>query len=75
MIGMNVLQHCLSGQRSPVPNASVKVLDALGVRACATDESRIPIVFSDAVHNKKSTECLPLTDVIGVTFCWTVITL
>jgi hypothetical protein len=34
-------------------------LDALSVSARKTDEDRTPIVSADAVHNKKSTECLP----------------
>jgi hypothetical protein len=51
VIGMNVLQHCLSGQRSRVSNASVKVADARCVRACATDERRTPTAFTDAVHS------------------------
>jgi hypothetical protein len=38
VLGMNVLQHCLGGQRSRVSHASVKVLDALDVSAGATDE-------------------------------------
>jgi hypothetical protein len=50
VIGMNVLQHSVSGQRSRVFNASVKVADALGVRACTTDENRTPVVSFDAVH-------------------------
>src|SRR5450432_669670 len=51
VIGMNVLQHCLSGQRSWVFNAPVKSLDALCVSAGTTDEPRTPTVFPDAVHS------------------------
>jgi len=54
VLGMDVLQHCLSGQRSRVSNASFKVLDALCVSAGATHERRTPIVSADAVHSSYS---------------------
>ena len=54
MLGVNVLQHCVSSQRSWVSNPPVKVLDALCVSAGKTDESRTPIVFTDAVHHNWS---------------------
>jgi hypothetical protein len=50
VLGMDVLQHCLSGQRSWVSNASFKVLDAFCVSAGTTDEPRTPIISTDAVH-------------------------
>jgi hypothetical protein len=54
VLGVNVLQHCVSGQGSWVSNSSVKVLGALSVSAGKTDEGRTPIVFSDAVHHSWS---------------------
>jgi hypothetical protein len=53
VLGMDVLQHRVSGQRSWVSNSSVKVLDALFVSAGKTDEGRTPMVSTDAVHNKR----------------------
>ncbi len=53
VLGMDVIQHRLSGERSWVSNASVKFVDALGMRACTTGESRTRMVFSDAVHNQE----------------------
>ena len=54
VLGVNVLQHCVSGQRSSVSNSSVKVLDALCVSAGKTGEGRTSIVFTDAVHHSWS---------------------
>jgi hypothetical protein len=54
VLGMNVLQHCVSGQRSWVSDPPVKVLDTLCVSARKTDESRTPIVLTDAVHHNWS---------------------
>jgi hypothetical protein len=51
MFGMNVFQHCLSGQRSRISKASVKVSDSLCVCAGTTDESRASVISTDAVHN------------------------
>ena len=51
VLGMNVLQHCVSSQRSLVPNAPVKVLDAICVRAGKTYQRHSIIVFTYAVHN------------------------
>ena len=45
VLGVNVFQHCVSGQRSWVSTSSVKVLDALCVSAGKTDEGRTPIVL------------------------------
>lgn len=61
MLGMDVLQHCVSGQRSLVSNVSVKVLDALCVSAGKTEEDHPVLVSTDAVHNNESTECLPVS--------------
>ena len=52
VFGMNVLQHCLRGQRAWVSNASVKVLNVLRVCASTTDKGRTSVVSTDAVHNK-----------------------
>lgn len=51
---MNVLQHCVSGQRSGVSSVSAGVLDALGVSAGETDEGRALTVSTDAVHHSRS---------------------
>ena len=52
VLGMDVLQHCLSGQRAGVANAFLEVLDALCVIAGETGEGRTLLVFPDAVpHN------------------------
>jgi hypothetical protein len=58
VLDIDVLQHCVSSQRSLVPDVSVKVLDALCVRAGKTAECHPVLVSTDAVHNKESTECL-----------------
>jgi hypothetical protein len=50
VLGMDVLQHCMSRQRSRVPNASGKVLDAICVRAGKTDQRHAVTVFLNAVH-------------------------
>jgi hypothetical protein len=50
MFGMNVFQHCLSGQRAWVSDASVE-LYALYVGAGTTDKGRTSLVSTDAVHN------------------------
>ena len=75
VIGMNVLQHCLSRQRAWISKPSVKIADALGVSACTTDERRTLIVCSDDIYSHKNMECLPSTDVICVTFQWIAISL
>lgn len=54
MLSMDVLQHCVSGQRSLVSNVSVKILDALGVSAGQTDERHSALVPANAVHNEES---------------------
>ena len=54
VLGMDVLQHGMSRLRSLVPNASVKVLDALCMSAGTTHEGRTPIVSTDAVHSSYS---------------------
>jgi len=51
--GMDVLQHCVSGQRSLVSHVSVKVLDALCVSAGKTEEEHPVLVSTNAVHNKR----------------------
>jgi hypothetical protein len=51
VLGMDVLQHCMSRQRSLVRNASVKVLDPICVRAGKTDQRHPIIVLTNAVHN------------------------
>lgn len=52
VLGMDVLQHRLSGQCPLVPNVPVGVLHALCVSARKADEDRTLIVPTDAVHNK-----------------------
>jgi hypothetical protein len=54
VLSMDVLQHCLSGQRSWVSNGSFKVLDALCMSAGTTHEGCTPIVSTDAVHSNYS---------------------
>jgi hypothetical protein len=58
VLGLDVLQHGLSRQRAWISNASVKASDSLCVCAGTTHKGRTRIVFSDAVHNQKSTLCL-----------------
>ena len=53
VLSMDVLQHCVSGQRSGVSNVSVKVLNALCVSASKTDEGRTLMVSTDAIHNSQ----------------------
>jgi hypothetical protein len=53
VLGMNVFQHCLSGLRAWVSNASVKFANVLGERACITDEYQANVISSDAVHNNR----------------------
>jgi len=54
MFGVNMFQHCLSGQRSRISTASIKVLDSLCVWAGPTDESRASVISTDAVHSSYS---------------------
>jgi len=54
VLGMNVLQHCLSRQRSRIPRASIEVLNSLGVGAGTTDESRTAGISTDAIHSSYS---------------------
>jgi hypothetical protein len=61
VLGMDVLQHCVSGQCPLVSNVPVEVLDVLCVSAGKTDQDRSLIVFTDAVHNQESTECLAVS--------------
>ena len=71
VFGMDVLQHCLSGQRSRVSNASFKVLDAFCVSAGTTDEARTPIISTDAVH--VSTAYTRSSGVRAINFtCWAI---
>jgi hypothetical protein len=71
VLGMDVLQHCLSGQRSRVSNASFKVLDAFCVTASTTDEARTPIISTDAVH--VSTAYTRSSGVRAINFtCWVI---
>ena len=52
VLGMNVLQHCLSRQRAWVADVLFEVLDSLCVNAGETGEGRTLLVFPDAVpHN------------------------
>ena len=51
MFGVNVLEHCVGGERSRVSNVSVKVLDTLCVSASKTDERRTLIASTDSVHD------------------------
>jgi hypothetical protein len=53
VLGMDVLPHCVSGQRLLVSNASIRVLDALRVSAGKTDEDRTLVVLADAVHESE----------------------
>lgn len=50
VLSMDVLQHRVSGQRSWVSNASLKVLDEFCVSAGTTDEACTPTISTDAVH-------------------------
>jgi hypothetical protein len=61
VLGIDVLQHFLSGQRPLVSNVPVKVLDTLCVSARKANEDRTLSVLTDAVHNEKSTERLPVS--------------
>lgn len=54
MLGMDVLQHRVSGQRSLVADVSVKILDALSVSAGQTDERHSALVPANAVHTEES---------------------
>jgi hypothetical protein len=54
VLGMDVLQHCVSGQRSLVADVSVKILDALRVSTGKTDERHSVLVPTNAVHNGES---------------------
>jgi hypothetical protein len=54
VLSMNVFQHCLSGERSLVSNASFKVLDAHCMSAGTTHEGRTSIVSTDAVDSTYS---------------------
>jgi hypothetical protein len=57
--GTDVLQHRTSGQRSLVSKVSVKVPDALCVKAGKTDGGRT-LVSTDAPYDDiKNTESLP----------------
>jgi hypothetical protein len=51
VFGMDVLQHRVSRKRSLVPNASVKVLDAISVSAGKTNQRHSVTVLTNAVHN------------------------
>jgi hypothetical protein len=53
VLGMDVLQHCLSRQRAWVSNAFVKVFDSLCVCAGTAEESRASVISTDAVHNRR----------------------
>ena len=74
VLGMDVLQHRLSGQRSWVSNASFKVLDAFCVSAGTTYEARTPLISTNAVHIATAyTRCSGVR-VINFT-CWVVVIL
>jgi hypothetical protein len=51
VLSMDVLQHCMSSQRSLVPNASVKILHAIRVRTGKTYQGYPVTVSANAVHN------------------------
>lgn len=53
MLGVNVLEHCVSGERSRVPNVSGKVLNTLYVSTSETDEGSTLIAPTDSVHDKR----------------------
>jgi hypothetical protein len=53
MFGLNMFQHCLSGQRASVANTSVKVLDPLDVCAGKAGKGRASVISTDAVHNRR----------------------
>jgi hypothetical protein len=63
-----MLQHGVSGLGSLVSNASVKVLDALCVRAGTTEEDHAILVSTNAVHIVKSTAMSSNVDVTNITF-------
>jgi len=73
VLGMDVLQHRLSGQRSWVSNASLKVLDAFCVSAGTTDEACTPIISTDAVHIATAYTWSLGVRVINFTYCVIVI--
>ena len=51
MFGVNMLEHCVSGKRSRVSDASVKVFNALCMSTSKTDERRTLIASTDSVHD------------------------
>jgi len=73
MRGMDVLQHCLNGQRSLASNVSVKVLGALCVSAGKTEEDHPVLIPIDAVHNKEYKMSSGI-NVISITF-WLMVAL
>jgi hypothetical protein len=54
VLRMDVLQHCVSGQRSWVSEISLKVSNVLRVRAGNTDERRTSLVSADMIHSSYS---------------------
>lgn len=68
MLGVDVLQHCVSGLCSLVSNASVKVSDALCVSAGKTEEDHPTLVSTNAVHNSKSNRMSSGANVTSITF-------
>jgi hypothetical protein len=61
VLGLDMLQHGVSGLGSLVSNASVKVLDALGVRAGTTEEDHAILVSTNAVHTVRVQLCRPMS--------------
>jgi hypothetical protein len=52
VLGMDVLQHCVSGQRSWVSRVSVKISNGLCVRTGNTYERRTSLASADAIHGR-----------------------
>jgi hypothetical protein len=54
VLGMDVLQHCVSGQSSCVSEIALKVTNVFCVRAGNTDEGRTPLVPTDVIDSSYS---------------------
>jgi hypothetical protein len=68
VLGVDVLQHCVSSKRSSVSNVSVEVLDTHRVKASNTDEGQTVLLSNDAVHIIKEYRMSSGVHVISITF-------
>jgi hypothetical protein len=68
VLGVDVLQHCVSSKRSSVSNVSVEVLGAHLVKTGATDEGQTVLLSNDAVHIIKEYRMSSGVHVISITF-------